>query len=333
MSRTAPRSGIILSGTDPNLPPGNVGEFEKYTDFQEMARGGKALLTECYDRIIGRTVVMKRLLPKFAEDEQEQRRFLREARVTAQLQHPNTVPVYDLGRDDEGHTFFTMKRIYGENFHEILKKIAQGDEQTIEEYPVGRRIEVVADACLALAYAHALGVVHRDVKPENIWVGEYGQVILLDWGIAKVWGHYDDFQRDPKDPDAVPWDESIEVTQQLRTLTQAGQLVGTPLYMSPEQVLGHRYLDERSDIFGAGIVLYEALAIHEPFRGRNIRETFDRIIHEPPTPPHEKSPQYDIPPEASEIALKALSKNADERFQTMLEYVEALRNVARKIEP
>ncbi|MEM1063146.1 MAG: serine/threonine-protein kinase, partial [Planctomycetota bacterium] len=286
------------------------------------------------DVIMGRSVAMKRLLPEAADDPDEQRRFLREARVTAQLQHPNTVPVYEIGRDDEGGIYFTMKKISGENFFEVLKRIAKDDEETAAKFPISNRLDVIADACLALAYAHAHGVVHRDFKPENIWVGAFGEVILLDWGIAKVWGHEDDFADDPTDH-KIPLGsrlDSLEDEAGMRTLTRTGQLLGTPLYMSPEQVLGHKYLDERTDIFSVGIVLYEALCFVEPFRGRDIRTTFDNIIHEPPVPPHIKRPEAGIPEEAGLVAMRALAKKPDERYQSVLQLVDELRMAARAAE-
>ncbi len=157
-----------------------------------MARGGTAFLRSCFDPVTGRTVAVKSLLAETRNDPRERRRLLREARVTAQLQHPNTVPVYDIGDDLELGIYFVMKRISGENLFEILKRIARGDEATIAAYPLARRLEILADAFQALSYAHVRGVIHRDVKPENIWVGNFGEVILLDWGVAKVWGHADD---------------------------------------------------------------------------------------------------------------------------------------------
>ena len=140
----------------------------------------------------GRTVVMKSLLTKYLLDKQENQRLLREARITAQLQHPNTVPVYDIGRDHRQGLYFTMKRISGENLFTILSRVAQKDPVTVAEFDLRRRVEIVMTAGLALLYAHARGVIHRDVKPENIWVGNFGEVILLDWGVAKVWGQPDD---------------------------------------------------------------------------------------------------------------------------------------------
>ena len=183
-----PYPKIILSGTDPDLPePFPVG-IDRYRDFVEMSVSGKCQLHSCWDRVTGRVVAMKRLLPEFALDQNERRRFLREARVTSQLQHPNTVPVYDIGKDENGTLYFTMKRIAGENLFEIIKRLAQGDEATTEEYNLAALLDIVRRASLALAFAHNHGVIHRDVKPENIWVGRFAEVILLDWGVAKVWG-------------------------------------------------------------------------------------------------------------------------------------------------
>jgi serine/threonine-protein kinase len=317
-------SSIILSGTDPDLPnPIPVG-LARYTGFREMAQGGSGILRSCLDTVIGRTVVVKSLREEIKFDRRERRRLLREARVTAQLQHPNTVPVYDIGDDQTAGVYFAMKRISGENLFEILKRIAQGDPATIDAFPIERRLEIVADACQALAYAHARGVIHRDVKPENIWVGNFGEVILLDWGVAKVWGHADDNE---------PIRQSVLKSRhpdddvQMRTLTGGGQRPGTPLYMSPEQIEGNRGIDERTDIFSAGITLYEVLAIREPFRGANIDETFDNIQHKKIPPPSERSPDRGISTEADEVVMKALNKRPGDRYQTMRDMIAAIRGI------
>lgn len=311
---------IFLSATDYELPPVLPEGMAKYAGFHDMARGGSAVLRTCFDQITGRTVVMKSLLPEFLHDRQENRRLLREARVTAQLQHPNTVPVYEIGRDASAGLYFTMKRITGENLFEILKRIARGDERTIAEFPLRRRVEIVADAGLALMYAHARGVIHRDVKPENIWVGNFGEVILLDWGVAKVWGQPDDAPQHPLVASAR--------AEAVQALTMAGERPGTPLYMSPEQVNVNRAsIDERSDIFSTGVVLYEAAALREPFRGRFVQETFENIIHDTPPPPSQASPGKGIPPQLDAVVMKAIAKNPVDRFQTMREMLEALRAV------
>lgn len=315
---------ILLSGTDPDLPRDVAPGLKRYRNFREMSRGGNGLLRSCFDPIAGRTVVVKTLLPKCCNDRGERRRLLREARVTAQLQHPNTVPVYDVGNDEQDGIFFVMKRISGENFFEVIKRIATGDEATIQAYPVKRRLSILVDACQALAYAHARGVIHRDVKPENIWVGNFGEVILLDWGVAKVWGHTDDTDSIRM---SVLRTEHEQESSQLQTLTGGGQRPGTPLYMSPEQVEGNRGIDERTDIFSAGVCLYELLAIREPFRGRNIDETFENIKLRDPEPPSVRSPDREMPAGADEVVMKAIQKRPGARFQTMRDFIAAIEDL------
>ncbi|MFM8414219.1 MAG: serine/threonine-protein kinase [Planctomycetota bacterium] len=311
---------IFLNATDYDLPEPLPQGLAKYTNFREMARGGSAMLRTCFDRITGRTVVIKTLLPEYRRDEKENRRLLREARVTAQLQHPNTVPVYEIGRDEVEGLYFTMKRVSGENLFEILKRIARGDPATVAAFPLRQRLEIVEGAAQALMYAHARGVIHRDVKPENIWVGNFGEVILLDWGVAKVWGQPDDGPQQHAPPRRAP--------APLQEITMAGDRPGTPLYMSPEQVNVNRgVIDERSDIFSTGVVLYEVAAIREPFRGRVIQETFENIIHDTPPPPSKASPGQGIPARLDEVVMKAIAKNPADRYQTMRQMIEALRQV------
>ncbi|MEX0824794.1 MAG: serine/threonine-protein kinase [Pirellulaceae bacterium] len=334
MNYAAGQSDIILAATDPDLPEKMPQGLEKYRNFQEMARGGNAILQSALDTIVGRTIAIKTLTPELARDRRERRRFLREARVTAQLQHPNTVPVHEIGEDPKQGVYFTMKRISGENFFEVLKRIARGDERTMTDFPLARRLEILAGACQALAYAHARGVIHRDVKPENIWVGNFGEVILLDWGVAKVWGHADinePIDRSILHPtkfDSKYPDEDENAPAQLQTLTDGGQRPGTPLYMSPEQVEGRRSIDERTDIFSVGVVLYEICAFCEPFKGRTIDETFSNILNKELPPPSERAPQRKIPPAIDTIVMKSIQKDPGKRYQSMRELIAAMREVA-----
>lgn len=315
---------IILSGTDPDLPQDLGRGLSRYVNFHEMARGGNARLRSCWDSVIGRTIALKTLLPEVAAERSERRRFLREARVTAQLQHPNTVPVYEIGNDPEEGLYFTMKRISGENLFEVLKRIARRDEATVAEFTLTRLLEIVIDACQALSYAHTRGVIHRDVKPENIWVGNFGEVILLDWGVAKVWGHSDESDSISHSTLKSP---KLDDETQLRTLTARGQRPGTPLYMSPEQVEGRRGIDERSDIFSVGVVIYEMLTLSEPFKGRNVDETFDNIRNYIPPLPSEKAKYFDIPPELDQLVMKCIAKKPGERPQAIRRVVEELRSI------
>ena len=231
-----------------------------------------------------------------------------------------------------------MKRISGENFFSVLRQLAKGDEKVAAAFPLHRRIEIIRDTCQTLVFAHAAGVIHRDVKPENIWVGNFGEVTLLDWGSAKVWGaptldegRYAVDTTPPSEFSPAPPSESVptpkvqheEHTYELPTLTPANLLIGTPTYMSPEQI-ANRDIDERSDVFSAGVCLYEAMAIAEPFRGKDRNETFENICMRQPTPPSERSPQHHIPKEADRIVSKAIAKQTASRYQTMRELITDL---------
>ena len=302
---------IDAKETDRQLSKYFANNFDRYTEFSALGKGGSAVLQTCRDNNLGRTVVMKILHKELANNEHMRARFLREARVTAQLQHPNTVPVYEIGHDREGRLYFTMKKVVGENLRDILEKQSLGDKQAIQTYNLDRLLGVVIQVCNALAYAHAHGVVHRDLKPENILIGSFGEVMLVDWGVAKVWAMDDDLE-----PEHLAYQE----------LTDIGQRPGTPLYMSPEQVRGGSEIDARTDIYSVGVVLYEILTLKEPLRGDRVSETFEMIIHEDPIPPEQRTPDRQIPRLLAAISMKALQKKPADRYQTMPELIDALRD-------
>ena len=298
ISMNQKHSAMYVAEVETDIPPYLTNDFQKYASIEKLAQGGKAVVLLAKDTNLGRHVVLKRLRPEFAADRRELRRLIREARITAQLQHPGSVPVYELGRDDQGNWFFAMKRVAGNTLFDILVKLAQKDDATTRQYTLGRLLTIFTQTCDTLAYAHVRGVFHRDLKPENILVGNFGEVMLLDWGVAKIWGMPNEGEED--------------------TIRDRG---GTPLYMSPEQVLGHHYIDERSDIFSMGVVLYEILAIKEPFRGRNVRHTFDKIIYETPKAPSEVAPRRRIPKALERICLRALQKKPADRYQSIADMV------------
>jgi len=269
--------------------------FGKYAHFRDLNSGGKAVLTLCRDTNLGRDVVLKRLRPEFRDNKIELGRLLREAKITSQLQHPATVPLYELGIDDQGDFYFAMKNIVGHTLFQIICALARREEDAESHFTLNRLLAIFTQVGEAIHYAHMRGIIHRDIKPENVIVGMFGEVNLIDWGAAKVWG--------------MPYDDGDEERAHLRG--------GTPLYMSPEQVLGNRSVDERSDIFSMGVVLYEMLAQREPFRGREVRETFDNIINEKPVSPREAAPHRNIPVRIEEICLKAMEKTPADRYQSM----------------
>jgi serine/threonine protein kinase len=220
-----------------------------------------------------------------------------------------------MGLDFYGDVYFSMKRIEGENLFEIIRRIAQGDQETRREFNVERMLGTLIQASLALAYAHTHGVIHRDVKPENIIVGTYGEVYLMDWGVAKVHGMA---------PEHGIELEEIDDAQLFQRLTVTGRRPGTPLYMSPEQVSGEE-VDERTDIFSMGVVLYEALCAREPFRGRDLDETFANIRSTTPPAPSQIATQWDVDPALDPICFRALEKKPQDRFATMFDMIHALR--------
>jgi len=313
-SKRSSHSSILSAFTDESLPETFSNDFKKYGNFQEIAGGGHGILQSCMDANLGRTVAIKSLNPEHQQFERDRRRLLREARITAQLQHPNTVPVYELGKDNDGRLFFAMKKVEGEDLFQVLVRIAQGDERTQKEYSLDRLLGVLILASSALGYAHSRGVIHRDVKPENILLGPFGEVYLMDWGVAKLWGMAGDVEGD------VPADELYQ------RLTATGRRAGTPLYMSPEQIARGAVVDERSDIFSMGVVLYEVLAQREPFRGASIDETFKNIKILTPPPPSKVAQHLTIPERLDEICLKAIEKRPGNRYQSILELVDDIRS-------
>ena len=160
-------------------------------------------------------------------------------------------------------------------------------------------------------------MIHRDIKPENIMVGMFGEVMLMDWGVAKVWGMPDENPDENEPPDTG---ENLA-----ERLTSPGQRPGTPLYMSPEQVNGSKNIDERTDIFSMGVVLYEVLALREPFRGKTIDDTFKNVLYVTPKPPSEVARGRKVPKRLDEICLKAIEKKPANRYQSMQAMINDIR--------
>ena len=310
---------ITLQDTDAELSRHVKNGYLRYHDFKPFTQGGEAILQTCRDENLGRTVVMKTLLPQLQGLEVYQKRFLREARVTALLAHPATVPVYEISRTSDGSVYFTMKKLSGRDLCEILDGIAEGNEDLRDEFPVEALVNVLIHVGHCLAFAHHRGVIHRDVKPSNIMVGEFGNIMLLDWGLAKV--------RDMEDDDAI---EELARTNRQKIpgrLTGPGDVQGTPFYMSPEQARETSDVDHRTDIYNMGIILFEILTGESYMSGRNFREIKRKILEDPIQTPAEYAPRGTISPELNSICVKALQKEPADRYSEMSELVDDLRAV------
>ena len=296
---------VFLEDTDKALPK-KIDPNMRYAMFTTIATGGKSLIKSCKDLHLSRVVCYKTLRPEFADDEIEQRRFLREARVSAMLQHPNTVPTYELGRDKQGYYYFTMKLVHGYTLREIL--------DFRERYDLTQLVDVIVQIGHALEYAHTHGVAHRDIKPENILVGPYGEVLLLDWGLAKVWN---------TDGSGVTENDKSASTPDDISMTAKGVLQGTVSYMSPEQIERDPSIDHRTDIYSLGSVLYEILS------GRTTSglDKVDKIIHHtlndvPPLP--STLTNIKIPSLLEEACMRCLQKDPARRFDSIAELLRLL---------
>lgn len=291
-------SDVFLEETDKPLPE-KLNPNTRYAFFSDIAKGGKSLIKSCKDLHLNRLICYKTLRPEFVNDEVEQRRLLREARVSAMLQHPNTVPTYEIGRDNKGHYYFTMKLVHGYTLREIFNYR--------DRYDLSQLVDVIVQIAQALAYAHTHGVAHRDIKPENILVGPFGEVLLLDWGLAKVW------TRDGKVIDDLDTaKETAKPGNMEKGMTGQGQLQGTISYMSPEQIRRDPEISFSTDIYSLGSVLYELLTGQTPFDSDKAYEMMQAIENDTPESPSQVS-KYKIPKLLEKVCMQCLAKEPGKR--------------------
>jgi len=301
---------VYKEDTDRPLPEKLDPNF-RYAYFSTIAKGGKSIIQSCKDMNLGRFVCYKTLKPEFADDPIEQQRLLREARVSAMLQHPNTIPTYELGRDKKGHCYFTMKLVHGYTLREIL--------DYRERYDLTQLIDVIIDVGHALEYAHSHGVLHRDIKPDNILVGPFGEVILMDWGLAKVW--------DTKGGKEQLGDGVDPLTDDI-TITGKDKLQGTISYMSPEQIGKDPDIDARTDIYSLAAVVYEILVGDPPVQGETMDQLVKSVLEDEPESPSNLT-RYVIPELLESSTMQCLQKSPDQRIQSMSEYLRLLQETRR----
>ena len=290
---TLVHSTPLDDGVAPSEADANDGR--RYVLGDELGTGGSGRVVAARDREIGRTIALKTLKSGVDAGKSELRRFLQEARVTGQLEHPSVIPVYDLGALADGQPFYTMRVVERRSLREVLREPAPR-----REWPLTRLAAMFVQVCRAMSYAHARGVVHRDLKPENILLGDYGEVYVADWGIAKVVGEAEiDLVRSPSDLTAAEG-------------TAAGSYLGTPGYMAPEQTRGEwGSLDHRADLFALGVILYEIVAGRHPFdRPTPIATIFASLESEPPRP-REVAPS--CPLVLEDLCLALLAKQREDR--------------------
>jgi serine/threonine-protein kinase len=272
---------------------------DRLVDRGEIAQGGQGIIRKVFDRRLERNAALKQLDPSLGERPEALARFLDEARVTGQLDHPNIVPIYDLLGDGIA-TSFVMKLVEGETLSERLRR---GQRRDLD---LARLLEIFLKVCDAVAFAHSRGVIHRDLKPGNVMIGEFGQVYVMDWGCAMV---------SPR----INTGEDMDGLPRRRTHDDPGTVIGTAAYMAPEQAWGRTdELDERTDVYGLGAVLYQILTGVPPNQGRSEKDTMELAREGTPLPPTEVARGRTPPAPLCQIAMRALSHDRADRFPTVL---------------
>jgi tetratricopeptide (TPR) repeat protein/tRNA A-37 threonylcarbamoyl transferase component Bud32 len=309
-----PPPGHVLVATTDYVPETG----DRYTRSRLHATGGIGRVWLAHDAHLGRDVALKELRPERACQPTIWARFLKEAQITGQLEHPGIVPVYEVGRQTEDHApFYTMRFVRGRTLSEAAKtyhaRRSRGEAGPLELRDLQT---AVIGVCNAIAYAHSRGVLHRDLKPQNAILGDYGEVIVLDWGLAKVIGE--------AEGDALP--VAVETDDDTGSRTVAGQVLGTPAYMAPEQAEGRLdLLDARTDVYGLGAILYEVLAGKPPFVGSDTATVLRRVTHEPPIPP--RAVVSEVSRSLNAVCMKALAKRPVDRYASVKDLAEDLKHI------
>jgi serine/threonine-protein kinase len=320
--------GPSLRDSLAGLPPGPVelltsstvayqpASRDRYTLSRLHAKGGIGQVWLARDEDLGRDVALKELRPERGDQPAAAARFLAEARITGQLEHPGIVPVYELARHGEQRrVYYTMRFLRGRTLTEATRAY-HGKRAAGQAGPLDLRelLGAFVTVCQAVAYAHNRGVIHRDLKGQNVVLGDFGEVMLLDWGLAKVLGSADV---------AASLEPITSNSADSRDATQQGQVLGTPAYMAPEQAEGRLdAIGKQSDVYGLGAMLYELLTGQPPFDGTNTQEVLRKVIHDAPTPVRQVVKE--TPPALEAVCQKALAKKPEGRYASAAELARAV---------
>jgi len=289
---------------------------ERYVLERSIGEGGMGALVLFKDMHIGRRIALKVIHTALRDSKLARSRFLREARLQGRLEHPAVVPVYDMGTDPEGREYFTMKHVRGVTLEQIVQQLRKGYSPT---YSRRRLLTALSNVCLAVDFAHRRGVLHRDLKPANIMLGAYGEVYVLDWGLATVMGAGDEAHLDE--------DEETLIANLPGGKTVPGSLLGTPGYASPEQLRGERNeLGPGTDTYALGAILFELLTLEDMHPRESFAGVRTSTLEGKVDRPSERAPDLDVPPELDAIVLRATALEPVDRYpsaRAMHEAIEA----------
>lgn len=305
------------SKSNDNLMSGNPAT--RYTPRQKLNEGGMKAIWEVDDHRTSRKVAMALIQKSRIASQDDIEAFIYEARLTANLQHPNIIPVYDIALDESGNPYFTMKALKGETLGEIIGKLRVGNEEYHQLYTRTRLLGIFLDVCNAIHYAHARGVIHLDLKPSNVIVGDFGNVQVLDWGLSMLAIDSCDYHTPTNASDrthhvSLGNDQSLPdyFVERAKQRHEAG---GTPGYMSPEQAQGSPAgIAFQTDVYMLGAMLYEILTLQCPIEGSTLEEVLRKTVRGDILPPEKRAPDLRIPPALAAIAMKAMKTNPKERY-------------------
>lgn len=311
-------SRIGLGVDELEVVPRRLGNYELV---EIIGRGGMGLVYRARQVDLDRTVALKLIRTPHPRQE-DALRFVVEAQVTGQIEHPNIVPVHEMGTDEKGRPFFVMKLVRGEALSEILMRLRKGDSKTRLAYPLTRLLHIFCEVCQAIAFAHAKGVLHRDIKPSNVMIGDFGEVLVMDWGLARKFGEPDTKSAGllTVTPGSKPVlvaarGEMVRTVREDDTLAAQGLVAGTPEYMSPEQAAGDvSAMHPRSDVYSLGALLFEILNYRPPHVDPDTRVLVRKVATEPVIFPRHGGNRPKITPALRAVCLKALAMNPDERY-------------------
>ncbi len=293
--------------TKPNMSVGQ--RVGRYVISDRQGEGGFGLVWQADDSKLGRRIAIKQLSNRLAQNEEQRIRFINEARIAARLEHPGVVPVYDVEQSDQEQPYYTMKLVHGKTLEEEIRDYHDTEVGSEQARLAGMKLlNVFVSICHAMQYSHDKDVIHRDLKPQNVILGKYGETIILDWGLAKLTSD----QSSPHDLG----DRSFGQIQ----VTTPGSVMGTPAYMSPEQASGNPALvDHRSDIYSLGVILFQILTGELPYRSSTGDEMIAEVIAGNPKKPRDVNPS--IPKSVAAICQRAMNPDQKVRFQRIHDLV------------
>lgn len=288
-----------------------------YTIKKLIAKGGMGEVFLAHDPICERVVALKKIRKEYLDYASIKQRFLKEARIASQLSHPSIIPIYFI-HQEEYDIYYTMPFIEGETLKDILKATIDRFQAGEAPHPIGSSIptliRIFLNICQATSFAHSKNILHRDLKPGNIMVGKFGQVLILDWGLAQYTEETNVSEEAISIPESIPKD-----------LTRPGKAVGTLSYMAPERAF-HYPANVKTDIYSLGVILYQMLTLKAPFQRKSLKAFRKEAKYERLKNPIEIAPERDIPMQLSQIVKKCLAFHPEDRYESVPQLIAALEN-------